>query len=117
MLVVGDSHNDCVHILAIQNLPIMARRWNLLLQGLLSGFMPAVIEIAHCHALDARDQQRCFEQLASSRARANSCKTHSIARCYRGGCAPKRGWLKQGYSCRGSGGNRSRADPHEVATC
>ncbi len=88
MLVVGDGHNHRVHIFAIENLVIIARCRNLLLHGLLTRFMPAVIEIADRDAFDARHRERCLQQLASARACADRSKSNPVARRYGRGPRP-----------------------------
>ena len=115
MLMIGDGHNHRVHIFAVEDLLVAASRRDLLLHGLLSRFVPAVIEIADCDTLYAGYGERRLQQLASAGARSYRGKSDAIARRNGTASAPQLGWLQEGELYRGSRSYGASADPHEIA--
>ena len=88
MLVVRDGYDHGVHILAVQDLAITARCGYLLLHGLLSRLVTAVIKIAHRDTFDARHRERRLQKFASTCARADRGKSDAITRRYGAAGAP-----------------------------
>jgi hypothetical protein len=117
MLVIGDGHDHCIDILAVEYLAVMARCGYLLLHGLLPGFMTAIVKVAHGDALDTRHGERCGEQFATARAGANRGETNPVAGRNRLTSAPQRCWLKQRDLRGRTSGCGGCANPHEMTAC
>ena len=88
----------------------------MLLHGLLSRFVAAIVEIADGDALDAGHGERRLQQLTAAGARSDRGKSDTVAGRNGAASAPQRGWFEQGELYRGSRGYGARSDAHEITT-
>src|ERR1700678_4569437 len=116
MLVVRNSYNHGIYIFAVEDFSVAAGRRDCLLHSLLSRLMPAVVEIAYRNAFNARHGQRGCQQFASAGARSYRSESHAITGCHGAARGPQCFRFKEGEFYPGSGGHRTGADPHKIAT-
>jgi hypothetical protein len=107
MLVVGDRNDHGVDIFAVEDFFVIARDWNLFLDGLLRGFVPAVVKIADGNAFNAGNVERGGEQFAASGSRSDRGEAHAITGRDGAARAPESGGFQEGCLdyCSGSYGS------------
>src|SRR5581483_2400521 len=94
VLMIRNGDDDRVNILAVQNLLVVAGGGDNLLYRLLRRLVTRVIQVANCHAFNARHQERRLQQFTAAHAGADGCEAHRVTGCKWHGRRQKGGRLQ-----------------------